>query len=395
MSGTPETFGSVWLGGASVEVAVAGGRIARIAPSPRRPERTMLPGLVDAHVHLDKTHTVGRIGRRPASLHEAIALHFEDMARWTAEDVRARASRGLAEAEAQGIVALRTHVDWTEAQAPLAWAVLGELAEAWRGRIRIDRAALAPLDLLAGEAGAAIADRVRADGATLGAFVYANEHLPAKLETAFGLALRRDLALDFHVDEGLDRSLVGLDTIVALTRRLGMAGRVLCGHCCALALRPEAEAAQVLEAAAEAGVALVALPTTNLYLQDARDGRTPRMIGLAPVQEARAAGVPVALALDNVRDAFYPYGDYDLLDAWRIGVLAAHLDPDDWIDAISAVPAAALGLAPPRIAEGEPADFVLIEAASPAEFVSHPRARREVWRNGRRLEPAAWEATRA
>ncbi|MBP7241856.1 amidohydrolase family protein [Amaricoccus sp.] len=391
----PETLEAVRLGGASVDVTVAGGRIARVTPSARVPARMVLPLLVDAHVHLDKTHTAQRIGRRPQSLHEAIELHLADMARWTAADVRARASLGLAEAEAQGIGALRTHVDWIAPEAPLAWAVLGELAEEWRGRVRVDRAALAPLDLLASEAGPGIADRVAADGATLGAFVYGGEHQPAKLEAVFALALRRDLALDFHVDEGLGRELVGVDTIVDLTGRLGMAGRVLCGHCCALSARAEADAARVLDAAAKAGVAMVALPTTNLYLQDAREGRTPRLLGIAPVQEARAAGVPVALALDNVRDAFYPYGEYDLLDAWRLGVLAAHLEPDDWIDAAGPVPAAALGLAPQRIAAGEPADFILIDAASPADLVSRPRARREVWRNGAPLGAAREEALTA
>lgn len=386
---TPETLTALRLGDAAVDVTVAGGRIVRVAPSAALPTRMILPGLVDAHVHLDKTHTVGRIGRRPESLHEAIGLHLDDMAGWTAADVRARAGRGLAEAEAQGIVALRTHVDWTEPAAPLAWEVIGELAAEWRGRVRVDRAALAPLDLLAGEAGPGIADRVARDGATLGAFVFGGAHLPARLEAVFGLALRRDLALDFHVDEGLERDLAGFDVIVDLARRLRMGGRVLCGHACALAARPETEAARALEAAAAAGVTLATLPTTNLYLQDARAGRTPRAVGLAPVLEARAAGVPVAIALDNVRDAFYPYGEYDLIDAWRLAVLAAHLDPGEWLDAIGAVPAAALGLTPPRIAAGEPADFVVIEAASPAEMVSRPRARREVWRGGRRLAASA------
>lgn len=390
-----EVFPAIRIGGASVDVTVAGGRIARVAPSAEAPTRMMLPLLVDAHVHLDKTMTAERIGRRPRSLHEAIELQLADMARWTTGDVRARASRGLREAEAQGIGALRTHVDWTASEAPLAWAVLGELAEDWRGRVRVDRAALAPLHLLAGEAGPGIADRVAADGATLGAFVFGGEHLPAKLEAVFRLALRRDLALDFHVDEGLGRDLAGIDTIVDLTGRLGMAGRVLCGHCCALSVRAEAEAARVLDAAAEAGVAMVALPTTNLYLQDAREGRTPRLVGIAPVQEARAAGVAVSLALDNVRDAFYPYGEFDLLDAWRLGVLAAHLEPDDWIDAIGPVPAASLGLTPFRIAAGDPADFVLIDAASPADLVSRPRARREVWRNGAPLGAARQEALTA
>jgi cytosine deaminase len=345
-----------------------------------------LPPLVDAHVHLDKTYVADRITARPESLFEAIDLAATDKARWTEDDLRARAGRALARAEANGIAALRSHVDWSEPGRPLAWDVLGEMAEDWRGRINLQRAALVPLDLLGdADLGPEIAASVARDGGVLGAFVYRNEHLPAKLERVFDLALAHDLALDFHVDEGLDREAQGFDTIVALTARHGLGGRVLCGHACALAVRPEHETAAVLDAAGEAGVALTVLPTTNGYLQDARAGRTPRLRGIAPIQEARAAGLDVLVALDNVQDAFYPYGDYDLLDAWRLAVLNGHLDPATWLDAITALPARALGLPVPTLAPGAAADFVLLEAASPADLIHRADVPRTIWRAGRPL----------
>jgi cytosine deaminase len=385
----PEVLRAVRLDGAVADVTLAGGRVARITPSAEPPRAMLLPPLVDAHVHLDKTHTVGRIPRRPTGLFDAAELAAADKVGWTEADVRARAGRALAEAEAHGVAALRTHVDWTTPDEPLAWSVIGEFAGEWRGRVAVDRAALVPLDLLGdAEAGPAIAARVAAAGGTLGAFVYRNAHLASKLEAVFALGARHDLMLDFHVDEGLDRDAAGLDTVVALAGRRRMAGRVLCGHACALAVRPEAEAARVLEAAAAAGVALAILPTTNLFLQDARAGRTPRLRGLAPAHEARAAGVEVAVATDNVRDAFYPWGAYDPIAAWRLAVLAAHLDPADWLDAITGAPARALGLAAPRIEVGGPADFLLIDADGPDDLVSRPGARAQVWRGGRPLDAA-------
>lgn len=392
----PETLRAVWLDGASVDVTLAGGRIARVAPTPEAPRAMLLPPLVDAHVHLDKTHTVGRIPARPRGLLEAIALGEADRALWSAADIRARAGRALAEAEANGIAALRSHVDWTTPARPLAWDVLGELAAEWRGRVRLDRAALVPLDLLGDpDLGPGIAANVAASDAVLGAFVWRNDHLAAKLEQVFALAARHDLMLDFHVDEGLSRDARGFDTIVDLTARRRLGGRVLCGHACALSVRPEAEVAGLLDAAGAAGVALVVLPTTNAYLQDARTGRTPRLRGLAPMHEARAAGMSVSIALDNVQDAFYPYGEYDLLDAWRQAALLGHLEPDDWIDAVTSAPAAAIGLTPPRIAAGEPADFLLIDAPGPAELVSRARIRPQIWRGGRLLGAPAPQAASA
>jgi cytosine/adenosine deaminase-related metal-dependent hydrolase len=44
------------------------------------------------------------------------------------------------------------------------------------------------------------------------------------------------------------------------------------------------------------------------------------------VQELHHAGVNVVCASDNVRDFWYPYGDYDLLSAWKECTAMAHLD---------------------------------------------------------------------
>lgn len=380
------------LGTRAVDATIEDGRILRLAPSAGPATRTLLPRLTDAHVHLDKTLTVARTGAQAGDLFAAIERTAADKASWTEADLCTRATAALARAEANGIGALRTHVDWDTPEPPRAWEVLGEIAEDWRPRLRIERASLTPLDLLADpDAGPRIADRVAATGGVLGAFVYRNDHLAPKLEAVFALARARDLRLDFHTDEGLDRDAHGFDVIVDLTRRMGLAGRVLTGHACALSVRPEAEVARLLDAAAEAGLAHCVLPTTNLWLQDARPGRTPRLRGLAPLQEMRAAGLPVAIALDNVADAFFPHGDYDLLDAWRLAVLVGQLDPEAWADAITATPARATGLGPEPLAEGAPADFLLLDAPSLTAFLSRPRAARQVWRAGRPLaaeEPA-------
>ncbi len=389
-----EVPGPVWLDGAIVEIGIEGGRIARIVPAQGPARAVVLAPLVDAHVHLDKTHAVQRITARPASLQEAIELAAADKVHWSAADLRARAGRALAEAEAAGIGALRTHVDWSELGRPLAWDVLGDLAADWRGRVAVQRAALVPLDLLGDpDAGPGIAADVAASSGVLGAFVWQNHDLAAKLGRVFALADRHGLSLDFHVDEGLAPEARGFDAIVAETERHRFGGRVLCGHGCALAVRPEAEVARLLGRAAAAGVALTVLPTTNGYLQDARAGRTPRLRGLAPMLEARAAGMDVLVALDNVRDAFYPYGSYDLLDAWRLAVLNAHLDPFTWLDAITSLPARALGLGlePAPLRVGAPADFVLVAAEGPAGLMEDARRRPAVWRAGRPIgagEPA-------
>ena len=44
--------------------------------------------------------------------------------------------------------------------------------------------------------------------------------------------------------------------------------------------------------------------------------RTPQWRGVTALHELHAAGVATALASDNVRDQFYAYGDFDMLDVF-------------------------------------------------------------------------------
>ncbi|MCB1449370.1 MAG: amidohydrolase family protein [Nitratireductor sp.] len=371
------------LDGRTVRVRLQGSQISDVQTVGGPARGVILPLPVDPHVHLDKAHTITRCPPADPGLFGAIAAMAHDKTHWTAQDLHHRMSLALTDAWANGVRAMRSHIDWGSVDAPLAWNVLGEVAQDWAGRITLQRAALCDLDLL-GDAdhGPAIAAQVARSGGVLGAFVNCHADLDVKLSRIFALAVLHGLLLDFHVDEGLDPDARGLDSIVALTARHGLAGRVLCGHACSLSIRPQDEVRRVLDAAANARVALTVLPTTNAYLQDNLPGRSPRLRGLAPMQEAKSAGVQVLLGADNVRDPFFPYGSYDPLDIHRQAVFAAHLEPAAWVHAITSSPAQALGLTPGLVAKGQSADFIVIEAADWPDVISRPRASRHVFRAG-------------
>ncbi len=356
------TLDGVALDGATVALTLDGGRIAAVTPCTGPAAWQVMPRPVDPHLHLDKTFTAARAPAAAPGLFGAIDAAAADRAHWTAADIRARATRALHECDAAGMAALRSHVDWPDPAPPLAWSVLGELGAQWSDRLTLQRAPLLPVGLLGDpDHGPAIAAQVAATGdGVIGAFVYRDAGLEAKLAQVCALAAAHGLRLDFHVDEGLDPDARGFDAIVAAVAAHGLAGRVLCGHACALAVRPADDARRALDAAARAGVALCVLPTTNLWLQDAAAGRSPRQRGLAPVHEARAAGVAVVLGADNVADPFYPHGSYDPVATLRLATPAAQLDPGAWLDSITAAPARALGLAPARLAAGAPADFIAL-----------------------------------
>ena len=205
----------------------------------------------------------------------------------------------------------------------------------WQGRVALQGVSLVPIDLFRDEWGEKLAALVAKSGGILGAVTRAStsgahgaplDDLDALLDRLFTLAARHDLDIDLHVDESGDPRAAALPHVARAAIRNDYRGRVTCGHCCSLAVQPEADADRTLDLVAEAKVAIVTLPTVNLYLQDRGGGRTPRWRGVTLVHEMRRRGIVVAAAGDNCRDCFYAYGDHDMVDTFRQAVRILHLD---------------------------------------------------------------------
>jgi cytosine deaminase len=92
----------------------------------------------------------------------------------------------------------------------------------------------------------------------------------------------------------------------------------------------------------------------------------------------------VSMASDNVADPFYPYGSYDLLENWALGVQMAHLAPaEDWLDTITLNPANTMRLPwTGQLCDGCPADLILLEARNGLELMNTRARSRRVCRQG-------------
>lgn len=299
-----------------------------------------LPGFVDAHTHLDKAFTLPRMKQVHPGLLGAIDAMLADRVHWSAGDVRERASRGLQWAWECGTTHVRTHVDWWEPETvPLAWPVMAELAQEWAGRVRLEQVGLIKLPLFEDAAQAMrLAQQVKATGpqAVLGGFVHSTNWSERALRNLLVSAQACDLDVDLHVDEELNPAAAGLHATARILREIGFEGRVVCGHICALAVQPEAQAFATLDAVACAPITVVSLPATNLLLQDAVTGRTPRLRGITLVKEARERGIPLLFASDNVQDPFCRLGSFDPVEALGTAALVAQLDEpfDNWSQAL-------------------------------------------------------------
>jgi cytosine deaminase len=396
-----EEFGTVDLlidGGLLAAVERCGVLPASLGPDLDR--SLVLPGLVDCHTHLDKGHIWPRrpnpTGDHPAA---ARASAEDRVARWTADDVRRRMEFGLETAFAHGVVAIRTHLDSLAPQAGISFPLFRELRERWSGRIDLQASSIVPLDVFLTDEGRALADIVAAAGGQLGCVTrfrtqpngLLSPEFDAAMTNLFALASERGLDVDLHVDESGDPDARSLIRVAQLVVRLAFEGEVLCGHCCSLAVQDDDRIAATLDACAEAGIAVVSLPTANIYLQSRRSETTPRWRGVTVLHEMKARGLRVAVAGDNCRDPFYAYGDHDMLDTFTQAVKILQLDhpSGDWITAATAVPAAIMGLAERgRIRPGVPADMIVLKARSYSEMLARHQADRVVLRRGRAIDTA-------
>ncbi|MFN3685928.1 cytosine deaminase [Salinarimonas sp.] len=391
-----------------IDVMIENGRIASLAPAggfhldgedvPRVDcgGAIVLPRLVDIHTHLDKGHIWPRRRNPDGSFMGALAAAEADReANWSAQDVARRMDFALRCALAHGTGAIRTHLDSIGKQTAISWPVFAEMRENWAGVIALQATALLPIDLVLDDEPQfrAIVETVARYEGVLGGVTYLGAAPDAKLDAAldrlFQAAAAEGLDVDLHVDESLAPDARTLSRIAQAAIRNRFRGKILCGHCCALATMDEDDLARTIDLACEARLAVVSLPMCNQYLQDRASGRTPRLRGVAPLHELKAAGIPVMVASDNTRDPFYAYGDLDLLEVFREATRICHLDHSDrnWLRTVAATPADVMGLdRHGRLEAGDPADLVIVRARAMTELLSRPQSDRTIVVAGRAID---------
>ncbi len=387
---------------------VEGGKIAGFLsaatatglPGPDRKRGIVLPGLIDLHTHLDKGHIWPRAPNPDGTPQGAFGTVGDDRAaHWNADDVEARFEFALRTAYAHGVVAIRTHLDSLAPQAAISFPLFARLRARWAGRIELQATSLAPADIFLTDQGRELADLVAAHGGQLGFGTRMRGETGAAPSAAFdqatanlfALAAERGLDVDLHVDESSDPAARALPNIAKIARAGNFRSDILVGHCCALALQDDAQIEMTLDRCADAGIAVVSLPSCNMYLQDRKAGRTPRWRGVTLLHEMRARGLRVAVAGDNVRDPYYAYGDHDMLETFVQAVRILQLDHPvgDWPRAVSATPAAIMKLPQAGMLRvGAPADLLLLEARSYSELLSRRQSDRIVLRAGKPIDTA-------
>src|SRR5262249_40753091 len=104
--------------------------------------------------------------------------------------------------------------------------------------------------------------------------------------------------------------------------------------------------------------------------------------------ELSTAGIYVAIGGDNCRDAFYPYGDHDVLDTFQQAVRVFQLD-EPFGDApafVASTAAKVTGLEPVgSITPGAPANLIIFRAPNHTDLRCRPQSDRVVINAGQRV----------
>lgn len=335
----------------------------------------VLPGLVDGHLHLDK----GFVGDRwqphqPAvSLRERLRLEKEALAR--ARPVAERAEALLQQAASFGTVALRSHVDVDASTGLTHLHAIMQLRERWRHRMHIELVAFPQAGVMSCPGSADVLRAAVAEGVDVVGGIdptALDGDAAGQLDVIFELAAQHGRKLDIHLHEPGEQGLAQLRRIAARTRSLGLAGRVAVSHAYALGQVDWATAEPVAHLLADADVAIM----TN----------APGQQAFPPILRLREAGVRVFAGNDNIRDAWWPYGNGDMLQRAMLIGYRSGFNTDEQLlvalDLATQEAARVLGLAHYGLQVGAPADFLVLPEPCAAAAVASGGPRRRVVRRG-------------
>jgi cytosine deaminase len=332
----------------------------------------LLPAPAEPHAHLDKAYSADVVANPAGDLGGAITAWLTHRPNLRAAEIVDRARAAVETYVHHGVTAIRTHVDiGTDLGLQALYALRSVRAS------MVDMCQLQIVALIAnpvsGAAGAdhraLLADAMATGADLVGGCPALDPDPSACIEACLAEAARHGVGVDLHIDEGLNPEPCTLLMLAQAVRHSGFPGSVTASHCVSLGMMETDRVRQIADEVAAAGIAVICLPQTNLYLQS-RDRATATPRGLTAIRALRAAGVRVAAGGDNLQDPFNPLGRADPLETAALLVLAGHDRPDLAYDSVSRVSREVMGLPVGHIRPGDPAELLAIRAGSVREAIA-------------------------
>ena len=345
----------------------------------------LLDGLAEPHAHLDKALSADVVVNATGDLIGAIEAWHGHRGGISSENTMARALRATEIAAEHGVTAIRSHVDVGADIGARGVEALVEVRRLCRRLVDLQLVALVGVPLTGPEGAGnrrALAAALAA-GADLVGGAPALDPRPAEyVNVCLDAAAEAGLPVDLHIDETLDPEARAIIDLARGVLDRGFPHGVTASHCVSLGMMPETDQREIAALVAEAGVGVVTLPQTNLFLQS-RGRRTAPPRGLTALAALAEAGVRVAGGGDNLQDPFNLMGRGDPFETASLLVTAGHLPPGDALRRVSESARDVMGLAAAGARPGAIADFVAVAAGSVRQAIAAAPGTRLTFKAGR------------
>ncbi len=372
--------------GAAADLLIENGRITRIAPALNPPPGAtveegggdiVLPGLVEAHTHLDKTMWGMPWYRNEVGPHITDRIDNERLNRRQLGIEPARQSaRQCIQSSLMGTTHIRSHVDIDTDHG--LWTIEGVMRtrEDYRDIVDMDIVAFPQSGLLCRPGTLELMHEAMKAGADVvgGLDPCAIDRDPkGHLDAVFALCQRFRRPLDIHLHEPGEMGAFSLDLICERTRALGMHGKVTVSHAFCLGTPDPALVDPLISQLAELDIAIMTTASASRP--------TP------PVKKLLEAGIRVCSGSDGIRDTWGPYGNGDMLERAMFVGLRNNFRRDDELrlalEVCTTEGAKVIGIDDYGLAEGNVADFVILPGETVAEAIVSRHHRRRVVKRGR------------
>lgn len=360
------------MGAPVADLLIRDGRIARIAPGIDAPGVPVedaagaiaIPGLVEAHTHLDKT--VMGMGWYENAVGTDLRAMIDNERRARRElglDPARQSMRHALALLGNGTTHIRSHVDVdTENGLGVLEGVL-QTREALRGMVEIEIVAFPQSGLMIRPGTLELLDAAMAMGADLvgGLDPCGIDRDPkGHLDAIFALADKHGCGIDIHLHEPGEMGAFSLELILERTAALGMKGKVAVSHAFCLGMADWNRVEGLLADLAEQDVAIL---TTGAPSRE-----------VPAVKRVRGAGLRMGAGCDGVQDTWNPWNRPDMLDRARIVAqknnFRADADLALVLDLVTTGGAAVMGVTNHRLEVGCQGDLALIPGRTLAEAVA-------------------------
>lgn len=376
-----------------VMIAIKNGKIERIEESIEEPAQKIIDAknglvtesFVNSHLHLCKVHTLKMAGQTAlkeynqddmgsamTSIERAADFKACYDEAWIIENVRKACDSALT----YGNTHIRAFADVDNKAKLEGVKALLKAKEEYAGKVELQIVAF-PQDGVLREPGAAslVEEAIKMGADVVGGIPwieFSKEDEQAHVDSMCQIAKTYDKDISMLLDDVGDAEERTLEMLCKKVIQMGWQGRVTAQHCRAMELYNENYFRKLIALLKKAEIGIVSDPHTGPLH--------------ARVKGLLLAGIPVALGQDDIADAYYPYGECNMLE---VIFLASHIlrmlsfeDMELLYDMVTKQAAKVLGIQNHKLEVGGNADLVILDEEDVYHAIWHHKKPAYVIRNG-------------